>query len=130
MTELPDEPYAEQTEGDEQIEEDIPLSVPFEISRGLGHRVRNLQYQRFDKSKHESQTASTLAYTFAWMLGLALLLHYLTLTGFLIVSLYSGNPCGVNPGIKILQETYNIWFPALIGIVSAVTTYYFTCERK
>jgi len=122
MTESPDSMRVEQTEDEEQTEDSVSLSVPFEFSRGLGHRMRSVQFQRFDKTKHESQTASTLAYTFAWMLGLAILLHYITLSGFLISSLFADSSGKSSAGIKILQETYNIWFPALIGIVSAVTT--------
>jgi hypothetical protein len=89
-----------------------------------------LPYLFFDRAKHESETASKLAFSFAYILAGAIFLHYLALFTFSTVALFAKNSAQVDRCIKSIQDTYSIWLPALVGIVSSVTTYYFIRERK
>ncbi|MCL2623785.1 MAG: hypothetical protein FWD31_08980 [Planctomycetaceae bacterium] len=92
---------------------------------------RNVSVSRdYSIAKHESRTASQLAFTFAYVLAGAIAVHYVVLISFFIASLYAKDSLQIEPFVECLQATYNVWLPALVGIVSSVTTYYFTRERK
>lgn len=76
---------------------------------------------KFDERRHRAQTASKLAVMFAWILAGALGVHYIAITGLGLL----------DRGIALtnLSDAMNVWFPALVGIVSTTATYYFTKER-
>ena len=70
----------------------------------------------------KQKTASKLAYIFTFFLAGALLLHYILLSKAICH--------GCDSAIKAFQDLFHVWFPAVIGIVSSVTTYYFTRENN
>lgn len=75
----------------------------------------------FDERKHRARTASRLAFTFAWIFAGALFVHYITFFALTLL--------GREAAMGALSDVFNIWMPALTGIVSAAATYYFTKER-
>lgn len=86
-----------------------------------GGYVRELQERRFNEPKHRAETARMLAVAFAVMLAGTVVIHY---TCFMILALY-----GRDKPMESLGQIFNVWLPALTGIVSASATYYFTKER-
>jgi len=89
-----------------------------------------LRYAPFDQAQYESQIAGGLARLFIWILIIALVTHYLILLVLFVISLFIEKNDQIEVYITELQATYNVWFPAIVGIVSSVTTYYFTRERR
>ena len=75
----------------------------------------------FDERKHRAKTASRLAFTFAWIFAGALFVHYVMFFALALL--------GREDAMGALSDIFNVWLPALTGIVSAAATYYFTKER-
>jgi hypothetical protein len=86
-----------------------------------GGFVGELQEPPFDEPKHRALTAHKLALLFASIFAGALGVHYLC---FMILAL-----TGRNESAESLGRIFNVWLPALTGIVSSAATYYFTKER-
>jgi len=107
----------------ERTDDDISLPKPPEAAR-------KDEVKYFDKVKQESKTATALAYVIVAIFAAALVAHHVILAVFYNTALTVENPEQIEACITGLQATYNVWFPALVGIVSAVTTYYFTRDRK
>jgi hypothetical protein len=89
-----------------------------EIEGGFIDEIRELP---FDESRHRALTAQRLAMLFASILAGALAVHYLC---FMVLALM-----GKDQSIDALGRIFNVWLPALTGIVSSAATYYFTKER-
>jgi len=86
-----------------------------------GGFVDQIQEPPFDGPKHRALTAQRLALLFACILGGALVLHYIC---FMILAIM-----GNNDALESVGRVFNVWLPALTGIVSSAATYYFTKER-
>lgn len=86
-----------------------------------GGFVSELPEVTFDERRHRAETASKLAFTFAWILAGALLLHYIAFASLGLL--------GRNEAMIALSDVFNVWLPAMIGIVSSAATYYFAKER-
>ena len=86
-----------------------------------GGDVSDIPEVLFDERKHRAKTARLLALTLAGILAGTLLVHYVT---YIILAHHDRQDV-----LTGLSEIFNVWFPALIGIVSGAATYFFTKER-
>lgn len=109
----PPEGAGTEVPGSQPNEQSLP-----EIDGGL---IAEGPEPRFDESKHRAETASKLAFRLIYLFAGALAVHYI-----IFACLAFGER---KDAIASLQDTFNVWLPALVGIVSAAATYYFTKER-
>ena len=86
-----------------------------------GGFVDEIRQPKFDEPRHRALTAQKLALLFAYILSGALATHYVC---FMVLAM-----TGCNEGLESLGRVFNVWLPALTGIVSAAATYYFTREH-
>lgn len=93
-------------------------STENEIEGGF---VDALEEPPFNEPKHRAVTAQRLAMLFAWILAGSLLVHYAC---FMVLALTAQKD-----SLEPLGRIFNVWLPALTGIVSAAATYYFSKER-
>jgi hypothetical protein len=95
----------------------IPVAEDSEIEGGFIGEIRE---PPFDERAHRAQTAQRLVMLFAWIFAGALAVHYVC---FMVLSIM-----GREQSVDALGRIFNVWLPALTGIVSAGATYYFTKE--
>lgn len=93
-------------------------SIENEIEGGF---VDALEEPPFNEPKHRAVTAQRLAMLFAWILAGSLVVHYAC---FMVLALTAQKD-----SLEPLGRIFNVWLPALTGIVSAAATYYFSKER-
>ena len=86
-----------------------------------GGFIDQIQEPPFDEPKHRALTAQKLALLFACILGGALAVHYVC---FMVLAIMERNDA-----VESLGRIFNVWLPALTGIVSSAATYYFTKEH-
>ena len=110
---------AKDAQPETQVQPGIPPAPSeSEIEGGFVDEIRE---PPFDEPKHRALTAQKLALMFAGILAAALALHYVC---FMILAIM-----GRNESVESLGRVFNVWLPALTGIVSSAATYYFTKER-
>lgn len=93
-------------------------STENEIEGGF---VDALEEPPFNEPKHRAVTAQRLAMLFAWILAGSLVVHYAC---FMVLALTAQKE-----SLEPLGRIFNVWLPALTGIVSSAATYYFSKER-
>ncbi|MCL2305634.1 MAG: hypothetical protein FWC43_09850 [Planctomycetaceae bacterium] len=71
-----------------------------DVSRKVHYAEKEPRYQSQDIAKHESKTASSLAFVVVSILGGALLFHYTLLTVFSSIALYTIHPETVEQLLK------------------------------
>ena len=84
-------------------------------------QVQDWTDYEFHSLEHQAKTTSRLAFTFALILAIALGVHYIV---FVILAVM-----GLNDALTAVNDVFNVWLPALVGIVSSVATYYFTRDK-
>jgi len=118
MSDDPVPPELESDEIPEQMETD-QLRVQ---SRMAPIEPRGFQPQGDIIKEHEAKTARTIALALLWMLGLSILIQYVT-TAVLVVE-------GKADATATFEHLFNTVLPVLAGLTGSAVTYYLTKEKK
>jgi hypothetical protein len=86
--------------------------------------INNLDY----RNRMDADTSSAIAVSFVKILALGLGVHYLVI--FILTFICILRHAEIESYLKPIEGIFNVWVPAVVGIVSSVVTYYFTKNHR